>query len=249
MRPASTYFNTINVYTFDANSVYHGGTVTVKKEFSKSLSFRANYTFSKGIDDASGFNYSGNGGQQAAQNSFDLGAERGRSETDRRHNFSANLIYQTPFHNLLLRGWQVSGTGRAYSGAPFTVLQKGTADQGEPTRPDRVCNGKLDNPTVKTWFDTSCFVVVPTNAYRFGNSGRDILDGPGYLEVDTGISRNFHLSERSRLQFRWEVFNILNHPNLKMPSGSWNDITSKSVGAITSSADPRVMQFAAKYVF
>jgi hypothetical protein len=104
----------------------------------------------------------------------------------------------------------------------------------------------LPNPTVDRWFDTSCFPQVPLTAFRFGNSRRNILDGPKLMTVNLLLSRNFRVTEKGKLQFRWEVFNVLNHPNFLLPN---DNVDEAGVATITSAKDPRVMQLGAKYSF
>ena len=92
---------------------------------------------------------------------------------------SMNFFYELPLgRSRLTSGWQFAGTGRAYSGQLFTPqTQAGNGDLGEPTRPDRIANGSLANPTPDRWFDIGAFPVVPLSAFRFGNSGRNNRHG------------------------------------------------------------------------
>src|SRR5262249_1076657 len=142
------------------------------------------------------------------------------------------------FRNILLRGWQLSGTGRAYSGQPFTpVLRSTSALLGEATRPDRISDGSLPNRTPQTWFDLSPFRIVPASAFRFGNSGRNILDGPGFMAFNVSLSKLFTLAERARAQFRWETFNVTNHTNFNLPN---KQIDTIGAGSITGAQAARV---------
>jgi len=246
-RPYGGYGD-IEYYTFGGNSSYQAGTVTLRKRFEHGLTFRANYTYAKSIDDNSGLNYAGNGGYQGAQDSQDLNLERGLSDFDMRHVFSMNFVWRVPFkHNILARGWQVAGTGVAYSGQPFTPQYSGPSiDLGQATRPDRLASGTLPNPSPNLWFNLAAFSSVPDTAYRWGTSGRNILDGPGTIAINLSVSREFPVHERSRFQLRWETFNVTNHSNLQLP----NDTLDKAnAGTITSAGSARVMQIGAKYQF
>jgi outer membrane receptor protein involved in Fe transport len=241
-------FADIEYYYFGANSSYNAGTLTLHKRFEHGLFFRANYTYGKSIDVNSGLNYAGDGGVAGAQNSLDLNAERGRSNFDIRHVFSMNFAWRIPFNqNFLVRGWQLAGSGTIYSGAPFTPQLSGpSADLGQATRPDRIANGALANPTANMWFNLAAFQAVPDSAFRFGNSGRNILDGPGTVAVNLALSREFRIGERSRAQFRWETFNVSNHTNLDLP----NIVLDKAnAGTIISSKPARVMQLGLRYQF
>lgn len=253
-RPDGSYprpvegMNAIMYYAFGSNSSYQAGTLSVRKRFDDRVFFRFNYTFGKSLDTASGLNYAGDGGFASAQDARNLNSERGRSDFDMRHVASLNFTYQLPFrNNLLLRGWQLAGTGRFYSGQPFTPqLDGGNISLGEPKRPDRIRHGGLPNPTPERWFDVTAFPLVDLAEFRFGNSGRNILDGPGYQSLNLAVSRRFTLSERNSLQFRWEVFNTLNHTNFKLPV-VYVDV--KNAATIASAHPARVMQFGIRVAF
>jgi hypothetical protein len=247
-------FGEIDYYSFGQNSNYNAATFSLLKRFERNLFFRVNYTFGKSIDTASGLNYAGAGGFAGAQNSLDPNAERGRSDFDIRHTFSMNFTCEVPFRrNWLVRGWQLAGTGRAYGGQPFTpVIKSTTIDLGEPTRPDRLANGSLPNPGSNAnpgpndWFNVAAFAVVPDSAFRFGNSGRNILDGPGFVALNLALSKRFNLGERAKAQFRWEAFNVSNHPNFKLPN---TGVDTSTASAITSAQPSREMQLGLRLEF
>ena len=234
--------NTLSYYGFGSDSSYEAGTLAVRKRFEKGLFFRFNYTFGKSIDTASGLNYAGDGGFASAQDARNLKSERGRSDFDMRHVASLNFSYEIPLHrNALVRGWQLAGTGRFYSGQPFTPqLSNGNISQGEPTRPDRIRHGSVPSPGPERWYDVSAFPLVPLTAFRFGNSGRNILDGPGYQSLNLALSRRFRLGERADLQFRWEGFNVTNHTNFNLPNVN---VDVANAATITSAQAARVLQF------
>lgn len=243
-----TGLNTITYYAFGSNSSYQAGIFSVRKRFEHGLFFRFNYAYGKSIDTASGLNYAGDGGFSSAQDARNLNSERGRSDFDIRHVASMNLTCQLPFrNNLLARGWQIAATGRFYSGQPFTPqLSNGNISQGEPTRPDRIRHGSLPNPAPERWYDISAFPLVPLAAFRFGNSGRNILDGPGYAGLNLAVSRRFQFSERAGLQLRWEAFNITNHANFMLPNVN---VDVANAATITSAQPARVMQFGIRASF
>ena len=99
--------------------------------------------------------------------------------------------------------------------------------------PDRVCNGNLDpgQRTLERWFDTSCFVNPP--AGRFGNSGANILEGPGMHVHNVTFVKNFKITERVKFDFMTMIGNIFNHPNFMFPE---SDISTAGVGVIGSAA-------------
>jgi hypothetical protein len=246
-RPYGGYGD-IEFYTFSQNSSYKAGTFTVRKRISNGLFFRANYTYGKSIDTNSGLNYAGAGGYQGAQNSYDLNAERGLSDFDARHVFSMNFAYLLPFRRFtLIRGWQLAGSGIARSGQPFTPQYSGpNNDLAQATRPDRILDGSLPNPSPNMWFNLNAFQAVPDSAYRYGNSGRNILEGPGSAAVNFSLSKQFRLGERFKAQFRWEAFNVLNRANFQQPA---NTLDKANAGTITSAGAARQMQLGLRCSF
>jgi hypothetical protein len=84
------------------------------------------------------------------------------------------------------------------------------------------------------------------NPIDFGNSRRNILDGPGLYVVNWSLSRNFRITDSGKLQFRWEIFNLLNHPNFQLPNDALDEA---GAGSITAAGNPRSMQLGAKYTF
>jgi hypothetical protein len=135
----------------------------------------------------------------------------------------------------------------AYTGKPFTPsVSNSNVQNGDAIRPDRLGSGKLDAPTIEKWFDTTAFQVVPPSAFRFGNSGRNILIGPGKLIADASVFKEFGVREGQRLQFRAEFFNLPNRANFGDPATAVDQPTGGGI----SSADPgRQIQLGLKYLF
>jgi hypothetical protein len=153
----------------------------------------------------------------------------------------------SPSHNLLLRGWQLAGNGRLYSGSPFTpVVTNANLALGQASRPNRIGKGTLPNPGPSAWFDVADFPQVPQGAFTFGNAGRSILDAPGRIELNVSLYKNFFVTERSHLQFRWELFDILNHPNFGIPE---NAVNAPNAATLLSASTSRLMQFGFRYGF
>jgi len=261
--PSSTntfQFAAIDNFQFNAYSSYNAGTITVRKRFEHGLLFRANYSWAKNLDMNSALNFAGAGGYQGAQNTNDQKAEYGRSDNDRRMVFNGNFVYALPFnHDIFVKGWQMAGSWQVDSGTPFTPQYGGPAQSdGLATRPDRQCNGGLPTSqrTVGQFFNTlqsgpgACFTNPATdglgNPIDFGNSRRNILDGPGLYVVNWSLSRNFRITDSGKLQFRWEIFNLLNHPNFQLPNDALDEA---GAGSITAAGNPRSMQLGAKYTF
>jgi hypothetical protein len=241
-----------------------------QQRLARGFSTLASYTWSKSIDDASNF-FSSAGDPNFPQNSYNVAAERGRSNFDVRHRLSVSYSYAFPLVegrqyfgsnngwlsevlNGVLTGWQTSGIVTLQSGRPFTVALLSEIDNsgtgrsilgfGANDRPNLVGNPELSNPTTTQWFNTAAFVFPAPGT--FGNAGRNILDGPGYQTVNLSLMKNTALSERVNLQFRAEAFNLLNHPNFNLPD---NFLGSPTFGRITSARDPRHIQFGLKLLF
>src|SRR5258708_25539264 len=132
--------------------------------------------------------------------------------------------------NVMARDWQVAGAATIYTGPPFTP-KLGTFDytNGGASRPDRLAKGMLDNPTVDQWFDRTVFPAVPVGSYRFGTSGRNILDGPGTIAINMSLSRRIRFYESKSVQFRVESFNLPNHPNFNLPENRGDIISGGTI--------------------
>lgn len=278
-------FNTVNYYSFGANSSYNAGQFSLRRQLRGSI-VRFNYSFSKSVDDASQLSGVSTGGFTGAQNARDLKSERARSDFDRRQVVTAIFSMSVPFgqgrkflsqargwSNALVGGWQMSGSATYYTGQAFTPTSTNVdTSLGESPRPNRIGSGIQEDVAGSgrrgvdyPWFKLRDFEPVPrcvsrtvceTSAFgfspfNFGNSGRNILDGPSQQFVNMALLKNFRLAEGKRVQLRYELFNILNHPNFQLPDKLFNGLGG---GLITSVVDrgrggPRVMQVALKLEF
>jgi hypothetical protein len=246
-------FADINILESRGNSSYQSLQVSFRQNLMRGSTLLAAYTFSKSIDDASGF-FSSAGDPNYPQNSLDTRAERGLSSFDLRHRFSLAYSCIVPGRGRLLGGWQMLGIWTIQSGRPFTVALLPSFDNsntgqsslgfGANDRPDVLGNPALSNPSVERWFDTGKFVIPPTG--HFGNSGRNILTGPGLQNWNASLIKNVSLRESLSLQFRTEVFNAFNHPNFGLPG---HFAGSADFGRVTSSGSPRHIQFGVKLLF
>jgi hypothetical protein len=272
--PTACKFSSTGLIAGIANSSYNALEVSLKQRFSHGLSFLASYTYSKAIDDASSFNMTGSaakpvaGENDLAQNPFDLAAERGPSLFDARHRFVFSYQWSLPFFHqsggamqAALGGWQVNGIVTAMSGTPFTIFDStDVSDQGgapeitgfSANRPN-VVSGQVPNSgpkTVSAWLNRAAFAqVIPdpnSPVQQFGNAGRNIGVGPRYSDWDFSIFKNFRVTESKDIQFRAEFFNILNHPNFRLPD---SDISSPTFNQIQAALPPRVVQLALKFLF
>ena len=258
-------FDDIDLLESRATSNYHSLQTRFQQRLTRGLAVLISYTFSKSIDNASNF-FSSAGDPNFPQNSYNVRAERGRSNFDVPHRFVASYSYDLPFGRgkahlanagwatTLLSGWQTFGIVTVQSGRPFTVAllpdidNSGTGRSilgfGANDRPNVVGDPNSGSRTTDHWFNTAAFSFPPRGT--FGNAGRNILDGPGYRNVNASLVKNTQLTERLNLQFRAEVFNLFNHPNFDLPD---NFVGSPTFGRITSARDPRHLQFGLKLLF
>jgi len=212
-------FSTINDVSNAGSSIYHGLQARAEKRVSNGLSFLLSYTWAHGIDNG---DFIG-----TRQDLHDLAAERGNSATDLRQRFVGSWTWELPVgrhtHGLLqalIGGWQNNGVLNLYVGLPFTPTSSINTLNGSGTqRPNRVSSGDLpsDQRTLQRWFDIGAFVTPAP--FQFGNSGVNILRGPGTRQLNDSMFKSFYLSaDRKRsLQFRGEIFNIFNTPEFNNP--------------------------------
>jgi hypothetical protein len=248
-------FSEIDTIEAQANSTYHSLQARFQQRLSNGLSMLASYTYSKSIDDASGF-FNTTGDPNFPQNAYDLSAERGRSDFDIRQRFTLSYGYDLPLFKShgRLGGWRSYGVLTFQTGAPFTVALLPDTDNantgisqlgfGAGDRPNVSGDPKLPGPTPQEWFNTAAFTVPPYG--HFGNAGRNILDGPGLRAVNLSIVKETAVTDRLNLQFRTEFFNALNRANLNLPD---NFAGSPTFGQVVSAQDPRRVQFALKLLF
>lgn len=252
-------FSSISGWEPISISNYNALQLSAQKRMSNGLYFITAYTWSRSLDEGPGGNSSSSESRSNVQNPRNVHAEYGLSDFNYSQRFTLSPVYQLPIGrgrrflsdagsvtDALLGGWEATGILTLQSGAPFSVsMATSVANTGTFTRPDRLCNGNLSpsKQGLHQWYDTSCFVSPPP--YQFGNTGRNILIGPGLEDLDFGLDKDFHIRESLAMQFRVEAFNLPNHPNFGMPG---NSIGSPSAGTITTQiTNARELQFAARF--
>ena len=271
-QPDNCIYSSVGEIASLANSSYNALETSLRKRFSHGLSFLASYTWSHSIDDVSSFNITGSASQPVAgendlaQNPFDLAAERGRSMFDARHRFVLSYQWSLPFlqhatgwYGHALGNWQLNGIFTAMSGTPFTVFDSNDVSlQGQApeisgfssNRPNVIGNPNSGPRTAAEWFNVSAFQAIVQNpnspVQQFGNEGRNAVEGPGYVNWDFSAFKNIRLTEAKQLQFRGELFNVLNHTNFRLPV---SDIESPTFGQIQSDVSQRKIQVALKFLF
>jgi hypothetical protein len=208
---------------------YHGLLLKFQRRFANNFSFLNSYTYGKSMDFASD-------NEAGITNTYNLGYNYGPADYDVTHTFSSNWIYEIPWaREKLYGGWQFNGLLYLRGGLPLTITQtQGVQSTGTGNRPDRVCDGKLSNPTIDKWFDTSCFVRTSDVTGTYGNSGRGILRGPGSFNIDTSLIKHTRFG-RFDTEFRIEAFNVLNHPQFAQPNTTFDNASGGKITAMLSS--------------
>ena len=263
-----------NTWTYfsEADSSYNALQVDVNHRFSGGFALRGVYTWSKTIDDGDSLNATTSGGEPAlASNPFNLRADRGLANFDVRNVAAVNGTYSLPFGhgkhllqnagglgNSLVSGWTVNSIVTLQGGFPFTPqLSYNPSNNGDTRNPVRpFVNPAFTGPVIlgtpNQWFNPAAFLAPPNGSGFYGNLGRDTLIGPGLATWDLSFLKDTRLRERLNLQFRAELFNLLNRANFNTPNAIVFTPTavSPTAGVITStSTTSRQVQFGLKLLW
>jgi hypothetical protein len=259
------------------NSIYHGLQTNFSKRFSRGLQFNLGYTFSRSIDDSSADpgSTSGSGKPDIPNTGFivqgdsrNTAVNRGLSDFDRKHRFSLSYVYDIPtggWKNQWVSGWQLSGFAQVQSGAPYSIfsgepearsaagllgLSNGSGGLfrlgfGRPNLASAATLAALTATNDRTLAFLTSQLASPLGS--FGNLGRNVLRGDTQKRFDMAISKSTKITERYKMEFRTEFFNLFNNVNFALPV---NDLQDSSVGAIENTVGgPRVIQFGLRFVF
>ena len=240
-----------------SNSAYHALQASVERRFAGSIHFLGAYSFSRSIDDTSDF-LATNGDDNYPQDSARLFLERGLSNFHLKHRLTFTGLFGLPsFHaqgitGHILNNWQFGTITSLQSGFPFTPrLSRDNSNTGNvggvfgSDRPDLTGSPRLERQTPDRFFNTEAFSLPPP--YSFGNSGRNILTGPGLVNFDISLHKRFALAGEQRLEFRAELFNLFNTPPLGLPAREADQ--PATFGKILSAGPARQIQFALKLIF
>ncbi len=258
----STYPNFQQILTDVSlgTSSYNSLQVGVERHLTKGLQFQSNFTWSKTMDTTSSGNVSF--GTQNLPDPFNIGYNRGISYLNIPLLWVSNLVYTTPalteanqFMRQTLGGWELSGIVTLQSNYPFTIAGGYNDNSGSLQGGDRadVVPGESFNVRrgsrsqwLNEYFNTAAFTVNAPGT--FGDSGKNLFQGPPIATMDLAFAKNWTLFEGYRLQFRWEMFNALNHPSFGTPD---NNVQDGNYGKITGQGpiQARVMQAALKFTF
>ena len=262
--PVNPALGSVTIMSSDAQSFYNSFRLSVSKSVGSGLSLRSSYTYSKSVDDAS------NHTRPTIQYGFRRTLDRGLSDFDIRHRLAVNYFYSFPFGrgrrwgtsgvlNQLFGGWRVGGIVSFRTGTPFTPgLRVRTPGYLFAADRPNLLPGRSQNPVLggpDRYFDSSVYVVPEPGT--LGNAGRNTLTAPSVFDTDVSLQREFLLDAKRRLQFRAEIFNLLNHPNFSSPSGGGAVVFSgatgrpnPTAGRITqTNSTARQIQFALRFSF
>ncbi|HXJ13751.1 MAG TPA: hypothetical protein VNH19_15855, partial [Candidatus Limnocylindrales bacterium] len=260
------------------NSSYHALQVDLRRRFSHGLSVRGVYTLSKALDDGDSLNQTTAGNAPGlVSNPYNLAADKGLATYDARNVGVVNVLYDLPFgrgqafardvegwRDKVVSGWTVSSIVTAQSGFPFTPqLSYNPSNNGDTRNPVRpFLNPNFTGPVVlgnpNQWFNPAAFIAPPSASGFYGNVGRDTYIGPGLATWDFSVLKNTRIRESLNLQFRAEIFNLLNRANFNTPNlivftpptATNTTGLSGTAGAITStSTTARQVQFALKLLW
>ena len=256
----------------EGDSSYNALQVDVNHRFSQGFLLRGVYTWSKALDDGDSLNMTAAGNAPGLlSNFFDLRADRGRATYDNRNVAVIDGAYNLPFgrgkrffggsggvRGAIASGWTVDSIVTLQSGFPFTPQlsynPSNNLDSRNPVRPfvNPAFTGPVILGTPKQWFNPAAFIAPPPGSGFYGDLGRNTLTGPGLATWDFAVLKDTRIRERFTLQFRAELFNLLNRANFNTP----NTIVftpagvSPTAGAITStSTTSRQIQFGLKLLW
>ncbi len=276
----SSQYSALNAWSSLGSGAYHAMQWTVSKRLSSALTMTLNYTLSKSIDigsrSESAVAYAGD----FMINSWNAQQLRGVSRYDALHQANAYFVYQLPFGrgkrfgtsmnrvlDAVVGGWEISGTWRQTSGLPFSVgngsrwatnweLSGYATPNGSgipQTVSAHIAPAVSGPPAPNLWSSPSAALAgfqIETMAGQTGS--RDTLRGDGFFNIDTGLYKNFTMpwSEKQKLQFRWEAYNVTNTVRFDPNSANLSLTSTAKFGQLTGIlGNPRQMEFALRYTF
>lgn len=242
------------------NSNYNGLSIKATRRFAQGLTYLAGFTWSKALDQGSAIR-NNTGDNQFATDNYNFKREHALSQFNTGRRFVSSVLYELPFGTgkrfakgrvvgNIVGGWQLGAIVTLSDGTPINVGQIGDPlNIGTPNVPD--ATGISPIPAHRTpdnfWNIAAFSASDPTLAYRFGNTGRNLLLTPGLEQVDFSSTKTTRIREGQSFEFRFEAFNFFNHPNYNPPSPDVR--TPSTFGKITTARTMREMQFGFKYIF
>jgi hypothetical protein len=251
-----------------SHSSYNALQLRLEQRFSRGFTLLSSLSYEKSIDNGSGVRQA-NGDQYTPQNVYNLAGDRGLSAFNFGHRWVNSFLYELPvgkgktilgranvLAQSILGGWQVGGIVTWQGGFPLSAYcASGSTYQNTdtPCRADAIGIDPVgSNPSPGQWFNTAAFVsraafVPGVGPYTFGNSGRNVITGPGIVEFDASLQKSFAAGEHTHIDFRSEFFNLPNHPVLGQPGTTVGTPTYAVIGG--TALPSRQIQFALKLRF
>jgi hypothetical protein len=248
----------VPLFTSKGKGSYNALQVVIKRRLNKGLDLSFNYSYAHGLDDSEAISNDGGDGFASVPSQVST-LEYGNSNLDVRHRISATFNYALPFGNgltgikgILAKGWQANGLVSWNTGLPFSVTNITNVSGTRPgiansDRPNQIASVNVSHPSVKQWFNTAAFQSQPVGT--IGNEHRNQIYGPGLQRVDLSLFKTFDLTERFKLEFRTEAFNVLNTAQFAFPTASLGNAAFGTISSTTNSYNPRIIQFAGKVHF
>lgn len=247
------------------HSSYHSMQARFQHKPARGLNLLSSFTWGKSIDNNSAYRIQF--GDGAVADPYNKHGSRALSAFDHRRNWTTSLLYELPFGkgkrflnsgnkvlDFIVGRWQTGTILTLIDGFPYSALCGTAAVQngGNTCYPDVVDGEKPNLPRGKQdprrWSNPNAFVNrLPNAGFRYGTAGRNVLTGPGTINWDFSMQKDFRINERHNLEFRTEIFNFPNHPLFGLPSGA---VQTPAFGVISSTAqDNRQIQLALRYSF
>lgn len=260
------YLADVNQIESASDSTYHAMQLQLRTNLSSGLTGLFGYTWSRSIDNTSNF-FASAGDPNFPQDSRNPGAERARSSFDTPHRFVGSFAYELPFGagqrwgdgmtglgSALISGWKLNSIITLQAGQPYSVMLPGELDNsntgrsifgfGNGDRPNVVGDPNLAKPDPSQWINPAAFAFPEFGT--FGDAGRNIVQGPGYYNLDFSAVKETLLAETVTLQLRAEFFNALNTPNFHSPNIFFG---TPGFGQVSKAENGRELQFGIKLLF
>jgi hypothetical protein len=246
------------------NTIFHSMQAKVEHRFSAGFTVLASWVWSKGLGDIRGSNPEGAAPGSNFQNPANLRQERGFLDTQLAHSFVFSEIWDLPYGrgrrfgsnvnpvvNTILGGWSFGGILTLTTGRPFNITVNGDPANGGQANRANLVGDPYNVPggqRVAEFFNVAAF--APNAPFTFGNLGRNAVIGPKFSNLDCSLMKEatpFQVKDHPvDVQFRWEFFNIFNHPNFGFPGSAYGTPT---FGQLTNAAAGRKMQVGLKFIF
>ncbi len=253
-------FGEIQYMDSGGTSNYHALQTKIERRFSRGMSLLQAFSYSRALENVGAWGEEQSGGGRTPQNAYDFASEYGLAGTNSKFRSVTNWVWQLPFGRgqkllsnahpaaeAILGGWEFSGIWTWQSGLPVNIVASECSScvmgGQRQQRADALSPSALDSPTAAMWFNTDAF-AQPNSP--FGTAGRNTVYGPGILNWDISLMKNFQFSETKRLQFRVEFFNSFNQVNYDRPN---SNVSSSSFGRISTAMDGRSIQFGLKFYY